>query len=337
MRKKFILLSLTLSLLMVSCLSGNFLPDKPTPARTLEINNEYEVIWSLPNMYVDDCSQNPLMVSIPDIIFVEKSNTWQESRSVLAINSLDGKTLWQIEPPSLYNGILLARDKVLYRAIYGVAAVQAYNIADGKLLWQTSLTGGHSSIDLYFADNKIFVSTSDNEFFILSDQGEILEHRIMQADVYGEMNGVMYVQDNAFRAIEIASGRELWQVVVDRFKFRSSPIFDKEAIFLRTADIKGSIYSLDQGTGKVNWKVSQKMYSNLYLTGEKIYFISSDGYLVTIDRNSGAELSKVRFSSFPSELSTGLDYCITGDAANNVLAVSFSDNNQILGIRIKNP
>jgi outer membrane protein assembly factor BamB len=216
--------------------------------------------------------------------------------------------------------------------------VQAYNIADGKLLWETALTGGHSAKELYVAEKRIFVSTGDNEFFMLSEQGEILEHHIMQADVYGEMNGVMYVQDNAFRAIEVASGHELWQVDVDRFGFWSSPIFDKGIIFVRTADVKGTIYSIDQSTGEINWKVSQDMYSNLFVANGKIYFISSDGYLVVIDRNSGAELSRVGFSPSGFKLKGDReDYCITGDPTNNVLAVAFGDNNQILGIKIKNP
>ena len=79
------------------------------------------------------------------------------------------------------------------------------------------------------------------------------------------------------------------------------------------------------------------MYSNLFLAGEKIYFIGSDGSLVSIDRNSGAEISKVKFS-MPFKVSNPTkSYCITGDPTNHVLVVAFGDNNQMLGLKIKNP
>jgi hypothetical protein len=84
-------------LLMQCCCVGKLLPDTPIPERTLEINDEYEIIWSLSSIYMNSCARSPLMVSAPGIIFAEASHSVIE-RSVLAINSLDGKALWQIEP-----------------------------------------------------------------------------------------------------------------------------------------------------------------------------------------------------------------------------------------------
>jgi outer membrane protein assembly factor BamB len=321
------------SLLTQSCFVGELLPDNPIPERTLEINNAYETIWSLPNIYMGTCKRRSLMDSVPGIIFVEGGLSKLGIPSVLAIDSLKGDTVWQIKPLPEYDGIILAQGKVLYRAITGAAKVEAFNTTDGALLWETELPGGHSASTLYFAENKIFVSTNDNEFFVLNNQGKVLVHVSPAPMIYAEMDGIMYLQNTAFRAFELASARELWQIDAD---FVRPPIFDAGTIFLRTADVEGFIYSIDQHTGKVNWKVSHNMYSNLFVVGRKIYFISLDGYLVAIDRNSGIELSKVKFYSTPFEFSDQ-DYCITGDAANSVLAVAFGDNNQILGLKIKNP
>jgi outer membrane protein assembly factor BamB len=337
MAKKMLTLTLIMafSLLTQSCVVGELLPNMPNtliPQRTLDANDDYEVIWSLPNIYMENCKQSSLITSIPGTIFVEKLSSLQ------AIDSLTGNTVWQIRPSSGLRGIILAQDKVLYHATTGRATVEAYNTADGMLLWETNLTGGHSAMTLYFTENKIFVSTSDDEYFVLSDQGEIVRHVSPSPMIYMEMNGILYLQNTAFRAFEIASARELWQVQADLDDpFRSPPVFDVGTIFLRTEDIDGFIYSIDQTTGKVNWKVSQKMYSNLFVAGEKIYFIGSDGSLVTIDRNSGAEISKVKFST-PFKLSDPTEsYCITGDPINHVLAVAFGDNNQMLGLKIKKP
>jgi outer membrane protein assembly factor BamB len=117
------------------------------------------------------------------------------------------------------------------------------------------------------------------------------------------------------------------------------PIFDDETIFVRTTGSDGYIYSIDQDTGKVNWKVSQNIYSNLFLANKRIYFLSSNGYLVAIDRNTGMELSRVKFTvQFAlNDPKTSGDYCVNGDPENNVLVLAFRDNSQLLGLRVKKP
>lgn len=334
------MLMLALSLLVVACVPDNFLPDTPIPTRTLESNDEYETLWSLSDIHLENCARNPSIVGAPDKILMDGSMSASllGPEYIFAIDSLNGRVLWQIEAPYASEDVLLAQDNVLYRATLGEIAVEAYNIVDGALLWETELKGGRAALALYSADEKIFVSAGNDKFFVLNDRGEILEQNSIMADVYGEMNGIMYIQNNAFRAIDVASKRELWQVVVDNYGFRSSPIFDSGSIFLRTQDVKGYIFSIDQRTGKINWKVPQDIYSNLFLANRKIYFLSPHGYLVAIDRNSGAELSRVGFSHIPFILSGDMeDYCITGDPANNILVVDFRDNDQMLGLRIKNP
>jgi outer membrane protein assembly factor BamB len=331
MKAKNLLLFVVFSLLTQSCIITDLLFDNPLPERTLETNDEYEVIWSLPRIPVDSCKQASRMTSTPGIIFLERVH------SLLAIDSLSGTTLWQIEPASGYSGIILAEGTIVYHASSGVADVEAYNIANGTLLWKTTLPDGHSADTLYFAENKIFVSTNNSEYYVVNDQGEVVRHVFPVDTIYVEMDGILYLQDIAIRAIDMASVRELWRVETDPYDpFRSPPIFDAGTIFARTASFEGFIYSIDQHTGKVNWKMSQNIYSNLFVADGKIYFISLDGYLVSIDRNSGAELSKVKFTSTPFE-PRNQDYCITGDLTNNVLAIAFGDNNQILGIKIKNP
>lgn len=333
-----LMLLMTVCLPLQSCYFDNLFLHTPMPDRVLEANDEYEVIWSLPDIYMDNCSQDSLMANTEGRIFVEGRLSKLLRPSLSAIDSLKGDIVWQIKPASGPNkGIILVQNEVLYRATVGMAAVEAYSTTDGTLLWQAELTGGHSASNLNFAENKIFVLTNDLEFFILNTQGEIIGHRYPVSNAYLEKNGVFYKADTALRAIEISTERELWQVHVSRLG--NLPIFDDETIFMRTIDSDGYIYSIDQDTGKVNWKVSQNIKSNLFLANKKIYFLSSDGYLVSIDRDTGLELSKVKFTvQFDlNNLKTTGDYCINGDPENDVLAVAFRDNSQLLGLKIKKP
>jgi len=140
----------------------------------------------------------------------------------------------------------------------------------------------------------------------------------------------------SLKAIDITTRRELWQQKIDD-RFTHSPIFDNGTIFLRTWTFPGYIYSIDQITGKVNWKVSQDALSNLAVSEDKIYFTHRDGYLTALDRYSGDVVANIKFSP-EFDLTKGVDsYFISVDTATNILAMSFGDNSQILGVKILNP
>jgi hypothetical protein len=65
--------------------------------------------------------------------------------------------------------------------------------------------------------------------------------------------------------------------------------------------------------------------------------VSEDGYLVALDRATGDEISRVKFSPEIDLNKQHGGYFITGDPTNNILAISFGDNTRIMGLEIKNP
>jgi hypothetical protein len=156
---------------------------------------------------------------------------------------------------------------------------------------------------------------------------------------YVELNGVFYMENAplGIKAVEASSNKELWSLDTGQ-QHTYDPIFDEGEIFIRTiSSVPAEIYSIDQSTGKVNWAAFQDALSNLCVVGTKIYFTIPDGYLVAINRYSGTEISKVQFSpKFDMEKQIG-SYRIACDKVNNVLAISFGDNTQIMGLKILNP
>ena len=77
--------------------------------------------------------------------------------------------------------------------------------------------------------------------------------------------------------------------------------------------------------------ITQDIVSNLCIIGDKIYFLNRDGYLVAINRYSSLEDSRVKFSPEFDMSKQISSYSVACDMANNVLAISFSDNTQIMG------
>jgi len=299
------------------------------PQHSLESNNEYQVIWNLSDI------QAPTITGAPDKIIVEGFKKGKVSRTtIFGVDSKSGDIIWEI--PGSTSESIIAHDNTLYRGTVGITTVYAHNIDNGELLWSTWLPSAHSTSTIYFADNKIFVFSNDGEFYVLNEQGEILDKFYQTSDTFLKIDGVLYVSKNySLRAVDYSSREELWQL--DIGQHFTAPIFNDGEIFLKTWNYSADIYSIDQYIGKINWMTSQNVQSNLCLCGDKMYFTSPDGELVAIDRYSSNEISRVKFSpQFDLDKQIG-DYYVACDATNNVLAISFGDNTQIMGLKIMNP
>lgn len=256
---------------------------------------------------------------------------------IIGLDSVTGSSIWQISGTGYGEGENFVQGEILYRGTKGVATIQSYRIENGELIWQTRLPWAQSVTDIFHFENRIFAHTSDNEFFILDEQGKILDNFQVTSRVFLQIGNTLNMEDvQGIKAIDFLSKNELWLVETER-RYTHAPIFDNGTIFLRTSLNPAYIYSVDQSTGDVHWIISQDALSNLYIMSERIYFISSSGYLVTLNRNTGEEISKVKFSpSFDLDKQIG-GYFITGDSTSNVLVVSFGDNTQIMGIKVLNP
>lgn len=312
--------------------------DYLAPRHILESNTEFEVAWNISDISISHSDRRPTLTGGKGKIVVEGLKKGDVlSGSIFGLDSTTGHIIWQIPGTGSGAGEKIIQENILYRGTASIATIQSYNLENGKLIWQTELPSAHSVLDIYYAENKIFAYASADEFYILNEQGEILDSSNVTSRTFLVVNDVLYKDDvYSLTAIDYFSEKELWRVEIGK-SYTHAPVFDNGTIFLRTWKNPASIYSIDQSTGKVNWKSSQDLLSNIYVDGDKIYFISFDGYLVIIDRYTGSEISKVKFTpSFDLNKQIG-DYFVTGDPTNNILVVSFGDNTQIMGLKIVNP
>ena len=326
---------------VVSAIYAIYRSQENVPAldHVLEANSDYEALWNRTDIHASGAGSlgpTPMIVSSPNKIIIMgwRKDSFRDS-VLLGLNANSGEILWEV--PAWYSGKIIASDNAVYLGTSGSSKVRSLNIENGELLWSTPLPWAHSVVDIYFAENRIFVHTNDSESFVLNEQGEILDnfHEIFRT--FLELNGVLYMQDVlGIKAVELSSNKELWlQEIGDRYTH--APIFNDGEIYLRTWSTPANIYSINQYTGKVNWVVSQDAFSNLCLLGKTIYFTSFDGYLVAINQYTGHEISRVKFSP-PFDVDKQISaYYVACDATSNILAISFGDNNQIMGLKVNNP
>ena len=308
------------------------------PLHFLEPNDEFEVMWGMSEISLGYSNLRPTLTGGGGRIILEglERETYLTG-TIMGLDSITGNMIWKIPATGSGNGEKIIQNNILYRGTTGVAVVQAYNIENGELIWQTKLPQAHSVTDIYSAENKIFAYTSDSEFFVLNEKGGIVDSFPETLRVFLEMDGTLYMEDNfAIKAQNAFTRRELWRLEIEDY-YTHAPIFENGTILLRTWNNPAYIYSIDQNTGKVNWKVLKDALSNLFVARRKVYFLDFDGCLVTIDQKSGSEISRVEFSPpFDIERRDG-GYFVSGDLVNNILVVSFGDNNQIMGLKIKAP
>jgi outer membrane protein assembly factor BamB len=330
-------LLIILSFFMPRCFAIEAMKTTDLPQYTLEENDEYTVIWERTDIGMNSNHRRPAMVGGLERIVIDGwKNQGITIGKIYGLDSLSGNDVWT--GPNSSGGQLIIEGERLYYGAVGWAKVMSYNLDNGELIWSTPLPWAHSVTDIYFAENKIFVHTNDSEFFALSDDGEILSNFSETFRVFLETNNVIYMEALlSIKAVDASSKQEIWSLRLDD-KYTHAPIFDDGTIFIRTWDSSPTyIYSIDQMTGIVNWKVSAEVVSNLYLAGDNIYYMSRDGFLVSANRNTGDEISKVKFlPEIDLKALTG-GFSITGDSVNDIIAVSFEGNHQILGLRVLNP
>jgi outer membrane protein assembly factor BamB len=325
--------------LLFSCSPLNREQENPDMKHILssDASTSYEIVWEKSDIKLFDNQSNPIMVTTPNELILEGKQSGDSRIYIFAFNIQDGAPLWQSEVDSS-PAQLLVSNKVLYRGTGGTGHIQAYDIENGKLLWDTALPRARSIVDLYNIDGKLFANTNNGISFVLSQEGVILESiRTTNGIFYGTAATIYLEESNAIVSKDKFTGVVRWKLDLEG-TFRHSPIFDKNTIYLRTSGVPNNItYSIDQSSGIVNWQLSTNAISNLYKSDSVVYYLTVDGYLVSLDSQSGQEIERIEFSP-PFELD-GYGYIgryyVTADPINDIVVVSFGDSDQILGIKTK--
>jgi outer membrane protein assembly factor BamB len=296
---------------------------------------KYEIVWETLDIRTYDNRNNSMIITAPDKVLLEGLLDKDSQSYLFALNIFDGVEIWRRQIASS-PAQLLVSDSILYRGTGGAGHLQAYDIDRGQLLWDTALPGAHSVVNLYSYNNNLFANTNDSASFILNKKGELLESKTLVKTILFETNSVLFLGTSSMiEAIDKSSGVTRWHIDFDN-SFVYSPIFDKDSIYLRAGGIPdNTIYSIDQSSGKLNWKLNTNALSNLSIVNSKLYYLTASSSLIVLDSKLGKEIEKIEFSpSFAIDEYIGR-YYIAEDPVTGIIVISFGDNNQILALRSK--
>jgi outer membrane protein assembly factor BamB/predicted phosphodiesterase len=220
-------------------------------------------------------------------------------RPSYAVNSLypNVRTVWEYATgftvaagPALWDTLVFVGD--------GSGAVTALGLESGKRIWRTLARGPIYSTPAA-ADGRVLVGSTDSTIYCLDARsGELSWSLHTGAAVLGSAalnGGVAYIGDRAMRAIDVGSGRVLWEFKgLEGFVECRPLVVDGKVIF---GAWDGRLYALDARDGKLLWTWQGepgRLYSPAacwpVASGKRLFIVDPDRKMTSLDIETGKNL-----------------------------------------------
>jgi outer membrane protein assembly factor BamB/predicted phosphodiesterase len=178
--------------------------------------------------------------------------------------------------------------------------IEALDIKDGKRKWSFSTQGPVFSSPAIEGD-RIVVGSADGFVYCLNTQGRLQWQFQANASVLGSPvieNGIIFIggSDHHFRAIDIATGDQLWSFNGLNGAVVSRPVINGDRIIFGAWD--RNLYALNKHNGKLLWSWNNGSSVINYspaacipvIKDDVVYVVAPDRYFSAIDLQSGKTL-----------------------------------------------
>ena len=244
----------------------------------------------------------------PSPLFYNKNLVFYDNKGQITLYDENQKTIWKnnfynksekkIKPRlnfALKNNILIVTDDV--------AKYYAINIDTGELLWtKTNIVPFNSNIKIkddvfYVVDYKNIlrsISIKDgSEIWNLKTEESLTKSNTKISIALDKKNIYFNNSIGDITAVDIKSGQLVWQLPTQNnnisqnaFQLSNSElVINESTIFF--SNNKNEFYSIDTGTGLINWKTKINSDLKPVVIGKLIITISEKGYLYVIDKKLG--------------------------------------------------
>jgi outer membrane protein assembly factor BamB len=335
-KRNSILAVILIILTSMSCVSG--MRSKPfcLPYKHI-ITEDFSVqsIWSISDVYTFPNGFQPMMLGTPSRVFVATFNMRDGSPTFIALDSQTGEVLWNQKTD--LNLSMLVTPSHLFLAEF--EHIKVYNHENGNLM-QEVFAPGVGTIQIRYIDNEnLYAVTGHGRWLIynlVSQQKDLSEPGQLYTP-FMEDKGVFYRVDfEGFKAIEENTGRVIWVYSLFNEVIDAQPVFMDDLIILRTN--ARNIWVLNKSTGKLIWAYQSDIISNIAIDNANVLFLTENGQLVFLDKETGKENRILKFSETPFNLNFPLDsvvggYYVWADLETNKVVVSLGDTCQILAFK----
>jgi outer membrane protein assembly factor BamB len=178
--------------------------------------------------------------------------------------------------------------------------IEALDLKNGKRKW-TFTTSGPIFSSPAAANNKIVLGSADGFVYCLNTKGKLQWKLKTGASVLGSPlieGNTVYIgsSDHYYRAIDLSSGKEIWNFNQLAGPVVSQPVIYKNTLLFGAWD--KHLYALDKKTGELIWKWNNGSSVINYspascipvVKDDVVYVVAPDRYLSAIDVASGNTL-----------------------------------------------
>jgi outer membrane protein assembly factor BamB len=296
-----------------------------------------DLIWQKNNIMVFIDLGAPMLTAAPNRVIA----LGIQPKKLYSFDSLTGELSW--EKPGAFPEVLATHNSTIY--LTNSSNFEAYNALDGKKIFDTLLPNSGLFMSINFDEDNIFLNSANDSFFMLDMNGNIVKSAGPNTYPmpYIIENEVTYAGNTyGIIANDTQTGDMIWQVDIPEEGFYTGPYFSEDNIYIRTGSstVPGKVYAIDKRDGTILWEIDSDAISNVCVLGNNLYFLTRDGFLMVLDRQTGSEVEKLEFFPRPFILPTAEwrlgGYYVASDPSNNIIVVSLGDSYQLFALKINN-
>jgi outer membrane protein assembly factor BamB len=215
-----------------------------------------------------------------------------------------------ILPKNIGADSFVVRDDHLY--VGANFEVQAYQLPEGQLLWQTpGKPRQRSSYELVWQDGHVVnyssVAGKDKDYQFMSIYDPVTGGLMQQTQIPVKPMPLLTTNKTIYKgtrgrllAIDRASGREKWQAQLNGY-FQQWPTLVGSDLLVATTlgyqSISG-LHLVNTATGEIKWSaLEDDLVSNFAVIDNTVYAIRRNGDIVGVDINTGREVETIKFDT----------------------------------------
>jgi len=265
---------------------------------------------------------------------------------VTALNSSDGRILWQRETGLPFSGGPEVEDQ---RLILGSTDgdLVAMSTGDGSELWRTELSSEILSVPRVGGDTLVLHTLDDSIFgfdiangeprWSYSSRAPILTLRGSSTPVITGAYAVVGISGGKLIKLEIASGLTEWETTVTPPRGRSeleriadldaTPVLDGNTLYV--CAYNGDLAAVDVSSGSVIWRRALSAHAGLAAADGVLYITDSDDQVWAAQPSDGAGVWKqeaLRYRDLSAPAIMG-DWIVVGDLEGYVHWLARRDGN----------
>ncbi len=262
--------------------------------------------------------------------------------SFSAFDRKTGNLIWQKKIDGGVEAGAVTDGKYVYFGANG-NYFYSLDLVNGKERWKFSARAAiFSKPKLY--NGVIYFLSGDNKLYDLNaETGEKLWHysRIDTANInvrggstpaaYGNRVYVGF-SDGYLLALNRADGGVVWERQINTsIRFRdvdASPVIDEKRIYISGYD--DSLYALSLEDGQIIWKIKEGGYTSVLIDGSRIFYSTSNGKLLCIDKASGKVQWQYKFNDSVGTKPASLKELLVVGESNGSLLFLTKDNAKLI-------